>query len=115
MDIDYAAIGRKIHLWRERRKLTQEQLAYLVDREPAYLSRIEHGNQKPSLDTLLRICYAMNLDINNLLSDAPNLHPPALYREIEFLLDGCSDYEINVVLQSAVALKNSLKSTRNNG
>lgn len=114
MDIDYVATGKRIHLWRERRKLTLEQLASLVDREPAYLSRIEHGNQKPSLDTLLRICHALNLDINNLLSDAPNSQSLALYREIEFLLDGCSDYEISVVLQSAVALKNILKNTRNN-
>lgn len=34
--------------------MTREQLAALIEREPAYLSRIEHGNQKPSLDTLLR-------------------------------------------------------------
>ena len=112
MDIDYTAIGKRIHLWRNRRKLTQEQLAALVDREPAYLSRIEHGNQKPSLDTLLRICHALNLDINNLLCDKPNVHPPAWSREVEFLLDGCNDYEISVLLQSAAALKTILRSAR---
>lgn len=112
MDINYAAIGKRIRLWRERRNLTQEQLASLAGREPAYLSRVEHGLQKPSLDTLLRICYALKLDINNLLPDAPKLQSSALKREIEFLLDGCNDYEISVVLQNAVALKNILKSTR---
>lgn len=111
MDINYAAIGKRIHLWRKRRNLTQEQLALLVDREPAYLSRIEHGNQKPSLDTLLRISCALNLDINNLLSDAPQLQSLALYRELEDLLEGCSGYEVSVILQNAQALKNILKST----
>lgn len=110
MDINYMAIGKRIYLWHKRRNLTQEQLALLVDREPAYLSRIEHGNQKPSLDTLPRISYSLNLDINNLLSDAPQSQSLALYRELEDLLDGCSVYEISVILQNAQALKSILKS-----
>lgn len=112
MDINYEAIGRRIQLWRKRRSLTQEQLALLIEREPAYLSRIEHGNQKPSLDTLLRVCQALNIDINNLLTDSPKVQSTAQLREMEFLMDGCSDYELNVILQSAAALKMILKSTR---
>ena len=112
MDIDYEAIGRRIQLWRKRRSLTQEQLALFIEREPAYLSRIEHGNQKPSLDTLLRVCKALNLDINNLLTDSPKVQSTAQLREMEFLMDGCSDYELSVILQSAAALKTILKSTR---
>lgn len=110
MSINYAAIGKRIHLWRKRRNMTQEQLASLVDREPSYLSRVEHGNQKPSLDTLLRISDALNLDINNLLSDAPQLQSIALYREFEDILDGCNSYEVSVILQNAQALKSILKS-----
>ena len=56
MDIDYEAIGKRIQFWRKRRSLTQEQLVLFIEREPAYLSRIEHGNQKPRLDALLRVC-----------------------------------------------------------
>ena len=41
--------------------MTREQLAALIEREPAYLSRIEHGNQKPSLDTLLRKLFCSNV------------------------------------------------------
>ena len=66
MDIDYEAIGKRIQFWRKRRSLTQEQLVLFIEREPAYLSRIEHGNQKPRLDALLRVCQALNIDINNL-------------------------------------------------
>lgn len=110
MDINYSAIGKRVCLWRKRKNLTQEQLALLVDREPAYLSRIEHGNQKPSLDTLLRISHALHLDINNLLSDAPQLQSLALYREFEDILEGCNNYEVSVILQNAQALKSILKS-----
>lgn len=41
MDIDYEAIGKRIQFWRKRRSLTQEQLVLFIEREPAYLSRIE--------------------------------------------------------------------------
>ena len=101
MDIDYEAIGKRIQFWRKRRSLTQEQL--VLFREPAYLSRIEHGNQKPRLDALLRVCQALNIDINNLLTDSPKMQFADHLREMEFLMDGCSGYELSVILQSATA------------
>ena len=64
MNIDYEAIGRRIRTRRIQKAMTQEQLAALIEREPAYLSRIEHGNQKPSLDTLLRKYSAAMSDVN---------------------------------------------------
>lgn len=64
MNIDYEAIGRRIRTRRIQKTMTQEQLAALIEREPAYLSRIEHGNQKPSLDTLLRKYSAAMSDVN---------------------------------------------------
>lgn len=45
MNIDYEAIGRRIRTRRIQKGMTQEQLAALIERESAYLSRIEHGNQ----------------------------------------------------------------------
>lgn len=64
MNIDYEAIGRRIRTRRIQKAMTREQLAALIEREPAYLSRIEHGNQKPSLDTLLRKYSAAMSDVN---------------------------------------------------
>ena len=64
MNIDYEAIGRRIRTRRIQKAMTQEQMAALIEREPAYLSRIEHGNQKPSLDTLLRKYSAAMSDVN---------------------------------------------------
>ena len=115
MNIDYEMIGKKIREWRTRKKMTQEQLAALVEREPAYISRIENGRQRPSLDTLLRICVALELDMNDLLSDVSTVKKTkiiARMREIELLLDGCNDYEVGVLLQNAEALKGILKRSR---
>ena len=116
MNIDYEAIGRRIRVWRIHKAMTQEQLSALIEREPAYLSRIEHGSQHPSLDTLLRICGALELDVNDLLLDVAKVKKvksTARMREIEFLLDGCNEYEVEVILQNAEALKEILKRSRN--
>lgn len=86
MNIDYEKIGQRIRGWRIRKKMTQEQMATLIEREPAYISRIENGRQKPSLDTLLRICCALELDISDLLLDMSNVKKNQIttrIREIE--------------------------------
>lgn len=44
MNIDYEKIGQRIRGWRIRKKMTQEQMATLIEREPAYISRIENGS-----------------------------------------------------------------------
>lgn len=116
MNIDYEMIGQRIRGWRIRKKMTQEQMATLIEREPAYISRIENGRQKPSLDTLLRICCALELNISDLLLDMSNVKKiqiTARTREIELLLDGCNEYEIGILLQNAEALKGILKRSRN--
>ena len=105
MNIDYEKIGQRIRGWRIRKKMTQEQMATLIEREPAYISRIENGRQKPSLDTLLRICCALELDISDLLLNMSNVKK----NQIELLLDGCNDCEAIVILRTARALKAILK------
>lgn len=70
------------------------------------------GRQKPSLDTLLRICCALELDISDLLLDMSNVKKNQIttrIREIELLLDGCNDCEAIVILRTARALKAILK------
>lgn len=37
MNIDYEKIGQRIRGWRIRKKMTQEQMATLIEREPAYI------------------------------------------------------------------------------
>ena len=96
MNIDYEKIGQRIRGWRIRKKMTQEQMATLIE----------------SLDTLLRICCALELDISDLLLDMSNVKKNQITtrtREIELLLDGCNDCEAIVILRTARALKAILK------
>ena len=64
---DYVSIGEQIKFWRQQRGLTQEKLAEMVELSPGYISLIETGKKKMSLETLLLICVALNVTPNDLL------------------------------------------------
>ena len=67
MKVDYVLLGTRIKEQRQRRMLTQQQLAEKVSLTPGFISRIETGKKKPSLEVLLSICEALNITLNDLL------------------------------------------------
>lgn len=52
----YESLGLNIALFRKKHRLTQLQLAELVDIDRSHVSAIELGNIGVSLDVLFRIC-----------------------------------------------------------
>ena len=67
MKTDYSLIGERIKFWRQQRSLTQEQLAEMVELTPGFISLIETGKKRASLETILCICRALNITLNDLL------------------------------------------------
>jgi transcriptional regulator with XRE-family HTH domain len=63
------AIGRRIKSARERKHLTQEQLAEAVDLSPMHISVIERGVKPPKLETLVNIANVLDVSADNLLQD----------------------------------------------
>ncbi|MGO5023331.1 helix-turn-helix domain-containing protein [Lawsonibacter sp. LCP25S3_G6] len=61
--IDYKLIGSRIKNRRISQKLSQDQLAEMADITPVYLSRIENGHAKPSLDVYERLCGFLDCDL----------------------------------------------------
>ena len=55
MTLNYTIIGEQIRKARKKMKITQEQLAEMVDKCPSYISYIENGKKKLSLETLVNI------------------------------------------------------------
>ena len=112
MYIDYAAIGARIKQCRQRKSMSQERLAELADVGASYISSIEHGHKKPSLETLLNVSRAMNITVNDLLTDVQPTDLFAPLRELELLLDECTPKERRILLQTAAALKSILHQTK---
>lgn len=70
--MDAKKIGRRIKAAREAKKLTQEQLAELVDLSPMHMSVLERGHKPPKLETLVIIANALDVSADNLLQDVVN-------------------------------------------
>ena len=57
--------GDFIRTARLEKNLTQNEVATVAKVEQAYLSKVERGLRDPSLSIAIRICDALNLDIND--------------------------------------------------
>lgn len=58
-----------VRLHRVRRKLTQEQLAELVDTDQSYLSSIERGVAVASIDIISRLAVALKVSASELMDE----------------------------------------------
>jgi DNA-binding XRE family transcriptional regulator len=58
-----------VAVWREHRGLSA--VAKAVEISPPYLSQIEHGQRRPSLDVLRRLAEALAVDIDDLVAGGP--------------------------------------------
>lgn len=56
-------IGRSIKLIRTAKKITQKQLAVKVGCSPNYLSIVERGDKRPSLDFIENIANALEVPL----------------------------------------------------
>ena len=70
--MDQKAIGKRIKSAREKKGLTQEQLAEQVNLSPMHISVIERGNKLPRLETLINIANILDVSADVLLQDVVN-------------------------------------------
>ena len=64
----YEQFGLNIVYYRKRKKLTQLQLAELVDVDRSHISAIELGNVGISFDLLFRLCEVLEIKPEQLFS-----------------------------------------------
>ena len=67
--MDYCSLGINIKTARKKVHMTQEELAEKVDISTVFVSQIENANRKASLETVYKISKALNITIDDLLSD----------------------------------------------
>lgn len=68
MAVDYKLIGGRMQRARKALAMTQEQLAEKIGVSVGYISQIERGCTKVSLDTLSVIALYLNCDISQLIA-----------------------------------------------
>jgi transcriptional regulator with XRE-family HTH domain len=60
-------LGKRIKTMREEKGISQQELASLCDFEKSNMSRIEAGRTNPTIGTLLKISYALNINVTVLV------------------------------------------------
>ncbi len=57
-------VSDNIRLARLQRRVTQEKLAEMVDISTKYLNMIENRKANPTIVIVIKICLALNVDLN---------------------------------------------------
>lgn len=60
-------LGSNIRFYRKKKAVTQEKLAEICNITPVFVSQIENGMRKPSLETVYSISRALSVTIDELL------------------------------------------------
>ena len=109
MTINYSLIGNRIKAARKAKGLSQSELSELIDRSVGYMSYIETGSKKPSLETLIQIANALDVTIDELLSDNLAASSTVSNTQINQLLSDCSAFEKSVILLSIKSIKDAIR------
>lgn len=70
MGIDYKILGKNIKYYRKQKNLTQEQLAECLELSVGFISQVERGIAKMSLDTLIELCDFLDCSAGDILNSA---------------------------------------------
>lgn len=70
--LDSKIVGEVIADFRKKKGLSQEVLSGLSDIGRTHLSAIERGERKPTLETLYKICIALDVKMSHLVEEIEN-------------------------------------------
>ncbi len=114
MNLNYQHIGTRIKAERKRMRLSQAQLAELVDLSVQYISQIERGVRHLSLDVIANISVTLNAPVDMLLFGTYRTENKRVFCDRK----GFGDYspnEQNAIIEIALAVKTILNSYKING
>ena len=105
--MDFQWIGKRIRTLRRQAGLTQEQLAERANLSPSYLSHVERGTKRLSLDALEQIAEALAVPMTSLLTSQTSDGSAPLLPEA--LLAPCTAGERQIILEVARTLARCLR------
>jgi transcriptional regulator with XRE-family HTH domain len=106
-DDDGKRFGRHVRSLRRARGLSQEQLAQRSGLSADTIRRLEHGSFSPSLETLRKLCFGLELRLSTLF-EAYELGMPNESRELMDLLAARTPRELMLAIQVLRALFDEL-------
>ena len=111
--MDFKAIGRRIAEHRKRQNLTQAVFSEALGVSEGYVSRIECGTTKISLQRIESIAKILNTDIGLLVSDQVILPATPINRDVCELISNWNPTEIETLI-AHLECSNRIRSDRKN-
>lgn len=110
MPINYSLIGIRIKETRNQQGISAEELAELANLSSVYISYIENAKRKPSLESLIKICNALGITLDELLYGNLLYNPTEYQTDIGLLMADCSKNEKRFIYLILSAVKDILRS-----
>ena len=110
MPINYSLIGIRIKETRNQQGISAEELAELANLSSVYISYIENAKRKPSLESLIKICNALGITLDELLYGNLLYNPTEYQTDIDLLMADCSKNKKRFIYLILSAVKDILRS-----
>jgi len=104
MGIVAKKLGKRIKELREQRKLSQLQLAEMLNMEASNLSKIERGIQIPKEESLLKITNAFNVNMVDLFDFEHFADRDTLLENINFILQKADEKTLQKIYKIIINL-----------
>lgn len=104
-------LGELMKKTRIERRLTQEEVAELIDCHPQYYKNLENSHGMPSIPLLCKILRTLDIPADDYVRPNQNKEHP-IYKSLLMLLRECDEYMLSVLFATAEAL---LKGAPNKG
>lgn len=92
-------VGKRIQELRKSAKLSQEEIAERADISPNYLSRIERGKENPTLDMLIKLSRALDVEMWEIFDFGHVLNQKELKETLQTLVKASDDSKLRVALK----------------
>ncbi len=113
MEIDMISLGKRLRAIRKKRKWTIEVLSEKSKISAVYISQIETGTRVGSLETLITLCNALEVSIEDILIDSllfTNAGNRSKHEDdLSYLFLDCSENESRFLIKNAENVKDLIK------
>ena len=109
MLFDEHGFGERLRQLRLKNRLTQEALAEKIDTATSSISHLENGTHTPSLKTLIKLCNALDIGVDDLLADSLPVKSAHLDHDIAELLSDCTPSEKQMLKDIIITTKKTLR------
>lgn len=101
----YKAAGKQIQLLRQRHNLTQKELAEIINSSQNYLSDVETGKKRPSLDYYITIANYFKVSLDQLFADELSMKKNIIIDSVVLKMGYMSDKEQKLVLDMVESIQ----------